>query len=37
MKHGGRLAAVDSICQELAKVEPAWEQRLREALEKKHH
>jgi Flp pilus assembly protein TadD len=37
MKHGGRIAAVDSICQELAKVEPAWEQRLREALEKKHH
>jgi Flp pilus assembly protein TadD len=37
MKHRGRIAAVDSICQELAKVEPAWELRVREALEKKHH
>lgn len=37
MKHGGRAAAMDSICQELAKMEPAWGQRLREALEKPHH
>jgi tetratricopeptide (TPR) repeat protein len=37
MKHQGRTAAVDSICREIAAVEPAWEQRLRDALEKKHH
>jgi tetratricopeptide (TPR) repeat protein len=37
MKHRGRTAAMDSICQALAKVEPARELRVREALEKKHH
>jgi tetratricopeptide (TPR) repeat protein len=37
MKHQGRTAAVDSICRELAEVEPVWEQRLRETLAKPHH
>jgi Flp pilus assembly protein TadD len=37
MKHGGRAAAVDSICAELAEVDPSWAQRLREAWEKSHH
>jgi tetratricopeptide (TPR) repeat protein len=37
MQHAKRSAAVDSICEELAQVDPAWSQRLREALAKKHH
>lgn len=37
LQHASRTAAVDSICREIARVDPSWEQRLREALAKKHH